>query len=59
MKTSRPYRDIIKTNVFNPVNVVLYAIAFGMLMALGPIVLDVPSPDAVNLGAHLPPTTLE
>jgi cation-transporting ATPase E len=31
LKTSRSYWDIIKTNVFNPVNVVLYVIGFGML----------------------------
>ena len=32
LKTSRSYVDIIRTNVFNPVNVVLYAIALGMLL---------------------------
>ena len=32
LTTSRPYCDIIKTNVFNPVNIVLYVIAFGMLL---------------------------
>ncbi len=32
LTTSRPYRDIIKSNVFNPVNIVLYLIAFGMLL---------------------------
>ena len=31
LKTSRSYWDIIKTNVFQPVNVVLYIIGFGML----------------------------
>ena len=28
--TSRTYKDIIVTNVFNPVNIVLYVIGFGM-----------------------------
>jgi len=32
LPTSRTYRDILTTNVFNPVNVVLYAIGFGMLL---------------------------
>ncbi len=32
LSTSRPYRDIILTNVFNPVNIVLYAIGAGMLL---------------------------
>ena len=31
LKTSRSYWDIVKTNVFHPVNVVLYVIGFGML----------------------------
>ena len=31
-KTSRSYGDIIRTNVFHPVNVVLYVIGFGMLL---------------------------
>lgn len=32
LKTSRSYWDIIKTNVFDPVNVVLYVIGGGMFM---------------------------
>jgi len=32
LTTSRSYLDIIKTNVFNPVNVVLYAIGAGMVL---------------------------
>lgn len=32
LSTSRSYRDIIRSNVFNPVNIVLYAIGFGMLL---------------------------
>jgi len=32
LSTSRPYKDIILTNVFNPVNIVLYAIGFGMVL---------------------------
>ena len=32
LKSSRPYRDIILTNVFYSVNVVLYAIGLGMLL---------------------------
>ncbi len=32
LSTSRTFRSIIKTNVFNPINVVLYAIGFGMLL---------------------------
>ncbi len=31
LSASRPYKDIILTNVFNPVNIVLYAIGAGML----------------------------
>ncbi len=32
LSTSRPYKDIILTNVFNPINIVLYAIGFGMAL---------------------------
>ena len=32
LTTSRTYTDILKTNVFNPVNVVLYAIGAGMVL---------------------------
>jgi cation-transporting ATPase E len=32
LSTSRPFKDIILTNVFSPVNVVLYAISLGMLL---------------------------
>ncbi|MBK7180815.1 MAG: HAD-IC family P-type ATPase [Chloroflexi bacterium] len=32
LSTSRTYSDIAKTNVFNPVNIVLYAIGFGMML---------------------------
>lgn len=32
LTTSRSYLDIIKTNLFNPVNVVLYAIGAGMVL---------------------------
>lgn len=32
LATSRTYGDIIRHNIFNPVNVVLYAIGFGMLL---------------------------
>jgi len=32
LSTSRSYKDIILTNVFNPVNLVLYAIGGGMLL---------------------------
>jgi len=32
LSTSRSYLDIVKTNVFNPVNVVLYAIGAGMVL---------------------------
>jgi cation-transporting ATPase E len=32
LNTSRSYLDIVKTNVFNPVNVVLYAIGAGMIL---------------------------
>lgn len=32
LSTSRTYKDIIMTNVFNPVNIVLYAIGFGMML---------------------------
>lgn len=32
LATSRTYGDIVRTNVFNPVNVVLYAIGFGMFL---------------------------
>ncbi len=32
LSTSRTYRDIIQANVFNPVNVVLYAIGLGMML---------------------------
>ena len=32
LKTSRSYWDIIKTNVFDPVNIVLYVIGGGMFM---------------------------
>ena len=33
LSTSRPYKDIVLTNVFNPINIVLYVIGFGMLLA--------------------------
>jgi cation-transporting ATPase E len=32
LSTSRSYLDILKTNIFNPVNVVLYAIGAGMVL---------------------------
>ena len=32
LSTSRTYRDIVRSNVFNPVNIVLYVIGFGMLL---------------------------
>jgi cation-transporting P-type ATPase E len=32
LPTSRTYQDIIRKNVFNPINVVLYTIGFGMLL---------------------------
>jgi cation-transporting ATPase E len=32
LSTSRSYKDIILTNVFNPVNIVLYVIGLGMLL---------------------------
>lgn len=32
LQTSRTYQDIIRKNVFNPINVVLYTIGFGMLL---------------------------
>ena len=32
LATSRTYKDIALTNVFNPVNIVLYAIGFGMVL---------------------------
>jgi cation-transporting ATPase E len=32
LSTSRTYKDIIVTNVFNPVNIVLYVIGLGMLL---------------------------
>ena len=32
LSSSRSYKDIIKTNIFNPVNLVLYAIGIGMLL---------------------------
>jgi len=32
LSSSRSYKDIAKTNVFNPVNLVLYAIGIGMLL---------------------------
>ena len=32
LPTSRTYKDIIRKNVFNPINVVLYTIGFGMLL---------------------------
>ena len=32
LATSRSYRDIVKTNVFNPINLVLYAIGIGMIL---------------------------
>lgn len=32
LTTSRTYRSIVRSNVFNPVNIVLYAIGFGMLL---------------------------
>jgi cation-transporting P-type ATPase E len=32
LPTSRTYTDIIRKNVFNPINIVLYTIGFGMLL---------------------------
>ncbi len=32
LATSRSYGDIVKTNVFSPINLVLYAIGIGMIL---------------------------
>ena len=43
LATSRTYKDIALTNVFNPVNIVLYAIGFGYRVAESIAIGDLPA----------------